>query len=63
MNAHETKIVWDAEYEEYKCVACETYFAYQLGYRFCPYCNRKIIHSDERGAKSSTGKRCGVIVK
>ena len=63
MNARETKIVWDAEYEEYKCVQCEAFIPYNFDFIWCPYCSRRIIHSDECRAKSSTWPRCGVIAK
>ena len=38
----ETRIVWDAVYEEYKCVKCGAYLHYMLGFKYCPYCRRKI---------------------
>ena len=43
MCEHETKIVWDSEYEQYKCEKCGAFFAYNDAYRFCPFCARIIM--------------------
>ena len=38
-----TRIVWDHVFEEYKCVACQGILYYNLDFKYCPYCKRKIV--------------------
>ena len=57
-----TKIVWDDVFEEYKCERCEAILYYSLGFRFCPYCRRRIIHTDDRRAVAFRGTG-GVVIR
>ena len=42
----QTHIVWDDVFEEYKCAKCGAVLYYQLGFKACPYCRRKIVKND-----------------
>lgn len=56
-----TRIVWDAVFEEYKCEKCNAILYYQFDFRYCPYCKRRIVHTDERKAQTGASNRNGVI--
>ena len=58
-----TRIVWDSEYEEYKCEKCKAIMYYQFGFRYCPYCKRRVVSIDERRAKSGVFSCNSVLSK
>lgn len=43
-----TRIVWDDVYEEYKCEKCKAILHYNFGFKYCPYCRRRVVFTDER---------------
>ena len=56
-----TKIVWDGEYEEYKCEKCGAYFVYNFDFRYCPYCRREIDNTEQRWPVTKRIEYTGVI--
>jgi hypothetical protein len=52
-----TKILWNRDYEAYICEKCGAVIQYNFGYRYCPYCRCKVIHTDERGLQMPFGVR------
>ena len=44
-----TEIKWNYEYEVYECAKCHSIMQYNFSFRACPYCARKVTHSDSRG--------------
>ncbi len=44
-----TRILWNPDYETYICEKCGKVIQYNFGYRHCPYCGRRVIHTDKRG--------------
>lgn len=51
----DTRIVWNSRYEVHMCEKCNAIFHYSFSFRFCPYCHRRIIKTDERQTPTSPG--------
>lgn len=43
-----THIRWNPEYGFYQCEKCKSVMHYNFGFRFCPYCRRKVLSNDTR---------------
>ena len=43
-----TEIKWNYDLEVYECVQCHAIMYYDFRFRVCPYCERRIVHTDER---------------
>lgn len=43
-----THIRWNPEYGYYQCEKCKSVMHYNFGFRFCPYCRRKVLSNDPR---------------
>lgn len=58
-----TSIIWDDAYEEYKCAECGSIISYNLGFRYCPFCRRKVVRTDARRSKTSLGVAKGLLIR
>ena len=38
-----TRIVWSDVFEEYMCEKCKGVLYYSHGFKYCPFCRRKIV--------------------
>lgn len=43
-----TEIKWNYDLEVYECVKCHSIMYYDFRFRVCPFCERRIVHTDER---------------
>ena len=43
-----TEIRWNYDLEVYECIKCHSIMHYDFGFRVCPYCARRITHTDAR---------------
>jgi len=47
-----TRIVFDRDTEMFACVRCNAVMDYNFGFRYCPYCRRKVITTENRYAQT-----------
>lgn len=45
------RLCYDAETGRFICTACGQIMSYNFGFKRCPYCHRRITHSDKRQVK------------
>lgn len=43
-----TQIRWNYDLEVYECIKCHSIMYYDFRFEVCPFCQRKIVHTDER---------------
>ena len=44
-----TEIRWNYDFEIFECSKCHAIMQYNFDFKVCPYCSRKVTHSDSRG--------------
>lgn len=54
-NREPTRIIWSNKYESYICKKCNAVIQYNFRFAVCPYCARRVIHTDERNIIYSQG--------
>lgn len=42
-----TRITWKPDLEIYQCEKCGKIMHYNFGFRYCPYCRRRIVRRSE----------------
>lgn len=47
-----TRIVWNHAYEVHECEKCHNIMHYNFGFKYCPYCRRKVVQNEERATKT-----------
>ena len=47
-----TRILWSERCEAFVCEKCGKLIHYNFGFDDCPYCGRRVIHTDERGIQA-----------